>query len=181
MAKGNCSLRCLRRIEVGYVGTEAPDVAVWIDQGTGTIAIEHICWRSVNFGPGRGGALEERVHVVNINVQSHRRAYAKGGRGFALVLRAFRTEHYDTVPPDNLGVHDFPIRAGHRHFLLKAKGLLVKGQGRIGILDCQIGHHPRVVSRLGRSLTHRCYSLMKRTGSNPQSGNIPSSVQMSMV
>src|SRR5262245_32106730 len=59
----------------------------------------------------------------------------QGCSGFALVLRVLRTQHHETVSPDNFGVHGFAIRAGHHHLLLKAKGLLVKGQECVRIPD----------------------------------------------
>src|SRR5207249_7705666 len=98
------------------------------------------------------------------NEDADGRSRAQRARRFAFVLRPFGAEHDHPVAPMDFRMSRLAVRPRHGELLLEAKGLLVKGQGGIGVFHRQKRSHPWHLGRLGRSLTHRCCSWKKEKG-----------------
>src|SRR5438105_195864 len=114
------SLRSFAGIEIGHVGSKAPNVTIRIDHRAHPVPVEHVLRCPVGFGTGSEDALVDGVHILAIQIETDGRSLAATGRGLCRHARLLGTEHDRDVVPEHLRVPGPAIGAREGKLLFEA-------------------------------------------------------------
>src|SRR3954453_18445827 len=107
------------------MGGHAPAVAEGVRELAAAVTVELVLHLAQCGGPRLDRGVEDRVGVLHIEVDQHRRP-ADGLGTEDPDLRVLIGEHYHRVAHLHLGVADLPVRGGHMHALATPEDLDVE-------------------------------------------------------
>ncbi len=130
---------------------QRPAMSERILEGSRAVAPEHVAERHLRLRAGVDGAFPCRIHIVEVDIETHRRAAVRL-RALGVHPGHFVGEHDDRVADPDLGVHDAPARTRHTHGFGRSERFLIEVDRARGVVHDHVRRHRVIVPhRTGHS------------------------------
>src|ERR1700730_937052 len=152
--------------QILLVGRDEPAVAERVLDAADAVAVKLIRYRPAPLCPGRDGALDRSIDIVDVKMDRDRRA-ADRLRAERLDVGVLVGQHDAGAAYADLGVMDLAAGVVHAHHLGGAERPFVKGDRIAGGVQDEVGRH--AVIALGNWFHHARPSFISYTGTNAAS------------